>query len=401
MNAAMTAVRKTSTERILDVACDIGVRMGIDAIGVRAVAREADISPSLVSYHFKGRDVLLAALHEAIMRDHYADLLQQLDKVRALPGHMRSPGSFLTASISRHVHKFKPLTLLLLELRMHAFLVDDPVDVTMARHFWQELGTIFDVPDRVIRLWGVIADAMLWYAILDDDPLVSQTWIGRAFVRFAARLEGLPDHPVAPALPDVAAAPPDAVTQVGDVEVSRSQEITQAAIRLIARGEKISHRAIAKEAGLPLAATVYFFASKDDILADAYKTIYEIMIGDLKVIVGKSSQISILADGRVAPIPALFGKLILHTARNGEGSTLARRMRDARGTSSLKVLRQQGVDADRLDALVWSLCHGPYSPLIFGLPASERMIQFDVHIADVSNNLFGLGQGALEGGRLV
>lgn len=393
MYMAMAAVRKASTERILDVACDIGVRMGIDAIGVRAVARQADISPSLISYHFKGRDVLLAALHEAIMRDHYADLLQQLDKVRALPGHMRSPSSFLTASISRHVHKFKPLTLLLLELRMHAFLLDDLVDVVMAWDFWREFGVVFDLPDRMIHLWAVIADAMLWYAILDDDPLVSQTWIGRALGRFAARLEGLPDHPVStvPALPDVAAVSSEDGKQADDTRVSsRPQEITQAAIRLIARGEKISHRTIAKEAGLPLAATVYFFASKDDILADAYKMIYEMMIGDLRVVVGKSSQISILSDGRVAPIPALFGKLILHTARNGEGGALARRMRDARGTSSLKVLRQQGVDADRLDALVWSLSHGPYSPLIFGLPASERMARFDAHIADVSNKVFGL-----------
>lgn len=381
----MTTARKTSTKRMLEVACDIGVRDGIEGIGVRSVAREAGIGPSLVSYHFKGRDALLAALHEHVMQDHYADLSAQLAKVAKLPGHMRSTATFLTAAVGHLVHDMRPLILLLLELRMHTALADVQVDTAIAQRFWRDVGATFGIADRMIFPWMIVADAILWYAILDDDPLVSQTWLGRTFARFAARLEGLPDHPTE------AAAFEETTEQESltmEERPSRSQEVTQAAIRLISRGEKISHRTIAKEAGIPLASTAHFFGSKNEILADTYKTIYEMMIGDINAL-PKSTGFPINIDGKVSPIPALFGKLTLYTARDGENNILIKNFRDKRGLSSLKILRQRGFDVDRLDALVWSLCHGPYSPAVFGLPASKRAAAFEAHLTDLSCRMFG------------
>ena len=84
-----------------------------------------------------------------------------------------------------------------------------------------------------------------------------------------------------------------------------------------------------------------------------------------------------------------FGKLIIHTARDSENTILSRRFRDTRGLSSLKALRQRGIEADRLDGLVWSLCHGPYSPAISGLPAAERAAAFIAHLGDLSDRMFG------------
>ncbi len=384
MSAGMATARKTSTERVLSVAREIGIREGIEGIGVRSVARQADISPSLVSYHFKGRDTLLAALHRDAMQDHYADLTHQLAKTAALPSHMRSPASFLTAAVTHLVHEMRPLTLFLLELRMHVALAGDQVDTAVAQRFWREFGATFDIPDDLIWPWTIMTDAILWYGVLDDDPLVTQVWLGRAFGRFAARLSGLPDQPAEAAFFEEDAAPKDRE----EIAPSRARDITLAAIRLISRGEKISHRTIAKEVGMPLASTAYFFGSKNDILADTYKTIYEMMIGDLNVMV-KAAGFSIDADGKVAPIPALFGKLIIHTARDSENTILSRRFRDTRGLSSLKALRQRGIEADRLDGLVWSLCHGPYSPAISGLPAAERAAAFIAHLGDLSDRMFG------------
>lgn len=385
----MTAARKTSTERILDVARDIGIREGIEKVGVRSVARQADISASLVSYHFKGRDALLAALHEHAMQDHYADLSRQLARAAALPDHMRSPASFLTAMTSHLVHAMRPLTLLLLELRMHAAMTSEPVDTALAERFWQDFRTVFDLPDDLLWPWTVMADAILWYAILDDDPLVSQTWLGRAFGRFAARLSGFPDQPAEIDPLELAAAMEHPGDRPDEERSARSQDVTQAAIRLIARGEKISHRTVAKEAGLPLATTAYLFGSKNDILTDTYKTIYEMMIGDISAILEKSTGVAIKPDGKVAPIPALFGKLTLHTARDSENNILSTRFRDTRGLSSLQSLHRKGIEVDRLDGLVWSLCHGPYSPAIFGLPEAERAAEVDARLTDLRQRLFG------------
>ena len=49
----------------------------------------------------------------------------------------------------------------------------------------------------------------------------------------------------------------------------RRKEIIEAALRLIGRSgrEGLTHRAVAKEAGVPLGATTYYFESRDDLLA--------------------------------------------------------------------------------------------------------------------------------------
>lgn len=48
--------------------------------------------------------------------------------------------------------------------------------------------------------------------------------------------------------------------------------ILEAALRLIGRegGGSITHRAVAAEAGVPLAATTYYFLSKDDLVREAF-----------------------------------------------------------------------------------------------------------------------------------
>jgi DNA-binding transcriptional regulator YbjK len=49
----------------------------------------------------------------------------------------------------------------------------------------------------------------------------------------------------------------------------RRKEIIEAALRLIGRHgrEGLTHRAVAKEAGVPLGATTYYFESREDLLA--------------------------------------------------------------------------------------------------------------------------------------
>lgn len=53
----------------------------------------------------------------------------------------------------------------------------------------------------------------------------------------------------------------------------RREAILEGAIRVIARAgtRGATHRAVAAEADVPLAATTYYFASRDDLLAEAFK----------------------------------------------------------------------------------------------------------------------------------
>lgn len=49
--------------------------------------------------------------------------------------------------------------------------------------------------------------------------------------------------------------------------------ILEATLRLLARegASAITHRAVAREADVPIAATTYYFASKDDLIAEAFR----------------------------------------------------------------------------------------------------------------------------------
>lgn len=53
---------------------------------------------------------------------------------------------------------------------------------------------------------------------------------------------------------------------------ARRAHILEAALRIVARTgpEVLTHRRVAEEAGVPLAATTYWFASKDELVAEAY-----------------------------------------------------------------------------------------------------------------------------------
>lgn len=52
---------------------------------------------------------------------------------------------------------------------------------------------------------------------------------------------------------------------------SRRRAILEAALRIVGRegAGAVTHRAVAAEAGVPLAATTYYFSSRDDLLAEA------------------------------------------------------------------------------------------------------------------------------------
>jgi DNA-binding transcriptional regulator YbjK len=53
----------------------------------------------------------------------------------------------------------------------------------------------------------------------------------------------------------------------------RRTAVLEATLRLLARegASAITHRAVAREAGVPIAATTYYFTSKDDLIAEAFR----------------------------------------------------------------------------------------------------------------------------------
>lgn len=64
----------------------------------------------------------------------------------------------------------------------------------------------------------------------------------------------------------------------------RKRAILDATVRVIARSgtNAVTHRAVAKEADVPLAATTYYFASKDDLLAESFCMLADAEIAEIE-----------------------------------------------------------------------------------------------------------------------
>lgn len=397
--------------RILEAARDVGIRDGVDAIGARSVARAAGISPSLVSYHFKGTGALLLALHDSLIRAHYADVAAMAAKAEALPRHLVSPAGFLAATATTLTHRDRARTVLLFELHMRAVLHGDHIDAAPVEAAINAVGHVLGLADDMLWAWGMMAHAGMWYALLDDDPVISQTWLTRVFTRFATRIAGRENETGPPVMPSsIPPAPSEAnpameqamkqaarVAESGfrdrrsaeGAELPRAKQVVDAAIRLISRGEKITHRTIAAEAELPLATTTYLFASKRDILGDAYRRLYrQVATGDDEGF-GDQPLNAIGRDGRLPGNLALFGNMLLHLARENDNPALAGKIRDTSGATGLRMLRRGGIAADAVDGLLLAFCMGPYSPAILGVPLDARFDHIESRVSNTLTRLFG------------
>ncbi|MFI6539862.1 TetR/AcrR family transcriptional regulator [Nonomuraea sp. NPDC050547] len=88
----------------------------------------------------------------------------------------------------------------------------------------------------------------------------------------------------------------------------------------------LTHRAVAQRAALPLAATTYYFASRDDLLAEAFTHLVERELGHLREH-GLTGLADDLAD---ADRPHQLGlwELYVHAGRDPALQTIARRWSD-------------------------------------------------------------------------
>lgn len=373
-----------SSRTILSAAREIGMAQGLESVRARPVALAAGFSPSQVNYHFGGREALLSAVHVAAREEQFSALSRMLESMSEMPVHLRSIPGFIASALASLVHDARGHTLLLLELDLSAALSARPTSLTMEDEFWGRFERFFDPAAGTVWKWRTLFDGALWYAILDRDPVSSAALLSRLTYRFAARLNGLDDLPVQDEVSDghQHKNEPEAADKH-----PRATRIIEATVRLIARGAKLGHRAIAAEADVPLAATTYFFASKTDILAEAYRLIYNRLVAHAPILSFSGKPIKI--DDMTSEAQILMARLILASARDDALQPLAEHIRNSRGRTSTATLRELGaVRADRLDGLLWASCHTGLSKLVLSCPPEEQTLIFSDRSKDLTSCLF-------------
>jgi TetR/AcrR family transcriptional regulator, regulator of biofilm formation and stress response len=90
----------------------------------------------------------------------------------------------------------------------------------------------------------------------------------------------------------------------------RREEILRATLRVIgARGaDAVTHRAVAAEAGVPLSATTYYFASKEELLAETLLLAAREETERLERLVIELAPLSLSEDGWAAAVAAQLGR---------------------------------------------------------------------------------------------
>jgi TetR/AcrR family transcriptional regulator, regulator of biofilm formation and stress response len=101
----------------------------------------------------------------------------------------------------------------------------------------------------------------------------------------------------------------------------RRRAIIDAALRIIAsRGlPAVTHRTVAREAGVPLAATTYYFASKNEILSEALESLAAVEVERLEALTATVTA----ATASRADLAAALGEALIPDPAEAERTWLA------------------------------------------------------------------------------
>ena len=108
--------------------------------------------------------------------------------------------------------------------------------------------------------------------------------------------------------------------------LERRRQVLEATLRLLARGgpHAVTHRAVAKEAGTSVRATTYYFASRDELLAEALCHYAETAIARFDALAVPVGSLSGLEPERLAAAAAqMLARTVLSDLRDDRAGLVA------------------------------------------------------------------------------
>lgn len=383
-----------ASQNIVESALGIAMELGIGAVTTRAVAERAGVAPSAVIYHFKSIPGLLAEVHdlaEQTLGEWRAARLASLSD----PLINVSSSEALIAAIVSHLARYMGKQVLLLqELNRASIRGDLNLDgrndrsKREAQRFWRDMLGVMGVPADDMDVWAAMAEGVLSLVLLDVDEARRDALISSAARRVADRLAGRAGAPLRaeislPVVPDAQSLP------------KGKQQIIEAAVKIIGTQgvDRLTHRKVAAEAGLSLASTTYFYATKNDIIVDAFR---EIQRRAVQAVVSENttqsefiSTIVLNDEGEERWELTAMAALTTAAIRSHDLRELALTLRQVRGIDGLRWLHARGHHAaDHLDGIIWSAVTSPISDRALMLPKGERRGFLDTHSQQLFDRLF-------------
>jgi DNA-binding transcriptional regulator YbjK len=149
--------------------------------------------------------------------------------------------------------------------------------------------------------------------------------------------------------------------------IERTNKILEATLRILARegASAVTHRAVAEEAGVPIAATTYYFESKDDLLSGAFRRHAENEAMRVSAAISnleEDATVDELADrlgdylfeGLNAARPSILAEheLLLQAARSPDLETYSRVFYQSIGDQIGTVMRNIGSESPEADTIL-------------------------------------------------
>lgn len=388
------AATDSASARLIEVAVALAIDGGPADLSTRAVATAAGVSPSVVNYHFGGREGLLLAAHANLIARRKAWRAQRLADLP--PNPEPSFWTFALGAIFELGVTRRGETLALAEFDTLGgapdFRAAARAEAEAQIAFWTTAAVRSGSPDAATLVWAHFAQAAVRFALL-DTATAALSWLAPATLRLAERLEGRSASPAA--IPWLAAVEPPGTLPA---RPSGAQRLVTAALELIGREglHAVTLRAVAEAAGLSLASTTYFFETKADLVFAAFTQLRDgvsrraLQSGVAQGLTGFSEALISDAGELRWEVGAMLA-LTLAGARQPDLRPVATSLRRLAGQTSAAWLSQQlGAPCDRVDAFIWSTFGLGLQQHLTHTPPDRRRAVMDEATSRAARATFGL-----------
>ena len=369
LNEETDGARQSSPDRLMNALLWHWEHLGSASTSTRSLCRSAGVQMASLYHHFESVERLFLE-GQAVAQDRTEQWLEErLDMLRGLALPPLAIGAFLAAMIDDWCGQQRQLAFAwrecgLLAARQARFRPALARWNNLWQRFWSQAAHIFGLGDHA-AITGHFFLGQSIIHMIPWQPVFDRASLQEACAGWASWLQG---H-AAPASPWFDLARSQAESGLARAELSDdiARRIAAAAAGIVeAQGVgRLTHRAVAAEAGVSLGTVSHRFRTVTDLIAAAFETMYQKAVGKREAIFPDKADAGNEALARWVTEGALGGpnlglgndELLIACARGNGLHAFAAQLRYMRGRSGiqyLQLLAGPGRAPRAIDAFIFS-----------------------------------------------